>query len=122
MEPSDPELYKKVKSRVRKKMPKHSAYRSGHETKQYIKEFQEKYGNRKKPYKGKKRPNTGLSRWFKEKWRNQRGEVGYKKKSDVYRPTKRITRKTPKTFSELPKHKVDKARREKAKKGKVKKF
>ena len=59
--------------------------------------------SRKEPYKGKKTQKKGLSRWFKEKWVNQRGEVGYKYKNDIYRPEKKITRKTPKTHGELTK-------------------
>ena len=72
--------------------------------------------------KRKKQEKKGLSRWFKEDWKNQRGGVGYKKKSDVYRPTKRITKDTPKTFSELSKSEIEKAQREKRKTGRVKKF
>ena len=54
--------------------------------------------------------------------KNQRGETGYKYKSDVYRPTKRITKDTPATFNELSKKELESARREKAKKGRVKQF
>ena len=54
--------------------------------------------------------------------KNQRGKTGYKYKSDVYRPTKRITKDTPATFSELSKKEIDRARREKASKGRVEKF
>ena len=34
------------------------------------------------PYKGKTK-KQGLRRWFREKWVNQRGEIGYKYKSDI---------------------------------------
>jgi hypothetical protein len=37
-------------------------------------------------YEGSKAASN-LKRWFDEKWTNQRGEIRYKKKSDVYRPT-----------------------------------
>ena len=84
------------------------------------KEFKKKYGN-EKPYIGDK-AKKGLTRWFAEKWRNQRGEVGYKFKSDIYRPTKRITSKTPRTFAELSKLQLERARREKASTGRVNKF
>ena len=63
-----------------------------------------------------------LRRWFKEEWKNQDGKEGYQKKGDVYRPTKRITKDTPKTFKELGKKKIKKAMKEKKKTGRVKKF
>lgn len=69
------------------------------------------------------KPKTrGLSRWFAEKWVNQRGVVGYQHKSDVYRPTYRITNKTPVTWSELTKKEIDKARKIKATGQRVKRF
>ena len=71
---------------------------------------------------GEKNIKTGLSRWFKEEWKNQRGEIGYKNKNDVYRPTKKITSKTPLTFKELTKKELENARKEKARKGKIFKF
>ncbi|MEW3935596.1 DUF5872 domain-containing protein, partial [Pseudomonas aeruginosa] len=57
-----------------------------------------------------------------EKWTNQRGEIGYKNKSDVYRPTIRVNKKTPTTFNELTKNQINKAKQEKLKNGRVKKF
>jgi len=117
MKPVDKKLYEKSKTEIYKKMPKHSAYRSGHVVKLYKKKFKEKYGN-KKPYKGNKK-NSSLGRWFQEKWTNQRGNIGYKSKSDVYRPTIRISNKTPKTFSELSSKQIKKARESKLKKGKA---
>lgn len=119
--PVDMKLYNKVKSRVYKKIPKHSAYRSGVVVQSYKKAFSKKYGN-KKPYSGKKTKKKGLSRWFKEKWVNQRGKVGYKYKSDIYRPSKRITRKTPTTHGELSRREIKRARSEKRRTGRVKKF
>jgi hypothetical protein len=83
-----------------------------------VKEYKSQGGK----YSGKENQSTGLNLWFKENWRNSRGEVGYKYKSDVYRPTKRISKTTPATFSELSKKEIDRARREKASKGRVEKF
>lgn len=121
MEPRDKKLYNETKKIIYKKIPKHSAYRSGILVKTYKKYFKNKYGN-KNPYIGKKNLNKGLKRWFLEDWRNQRGNTGYKFKNDVYRPTKRITKKTPKTFKELGKKRIEKARTIKYKKGRVKRF
>jgi len=119
--PTDKKLYENVKNKLYKEMPKHSAYRSGHLVRRYKEAFKKKHGN-KSPYEGKKTGKEDLSRWMDEKWRNQRGGVGYKKKGDVYRPTKRINEKTPKTFKELTKKEIEKAQKEKKKKGRVKKF
>jgi hypothetical protein len=121
-EPVDSKLYSKIKKRVYKEQPQHSAYRSGKVVKEYKKQFTQKYGERAKPYKGTKTKKRGLSRWFAEKWTNQRGEVGYKNKNDVYRPSLRITKKTPKTFDELTKKQIKRARSEKYRKGRVYRF
>ena len=112
--PADPELYKKVKDRIYKEIPTHSAYRSGLLVQEY-----KRLGGK---YVGNKPKTKGLTRWFKEDWKNQRGEVGYAKKGDVYRPTKRVNDKTPLTFQELNKGELEKARREKAQTGRVNKF
>ena len=120
-QPTDMKLYNKVKASVYKKIPKHSAYRSGIVVQKYKKSFKKKHGN-KNPYTGKKTKKRGLGRWFAEKWTNQRGEIGYKHLSDIYRPSKRITKKTPITHGELSKKEVKRARRIKRTKGRVKRF
>ena len=112
-EPTNTKLYEEVKKEIYAKYPKHSAYRSG----LLVKAYKERGGG----YSGDKSKGT-LGRWFKEEWKNQRGETGYKKKGDVYRPTKRVNSKTPTTFKELSKKEIDAAKREKAKTGRVKEF
>lgn len=121
--PTDEKLYQQVKADIYVKIPKHSAYRSGLIVKKYKEKFAKKYPG-KQPYIGKKpsRKSGGLRRWFAEDWRNQRGEIGYKKSSDVYRPTKRISKKTPVTFSELSRQRINRARKEKSKRGRVRRF
>ena len=120
--PKDEKMYSKIKTKLWKKHPKHSAYRSGLLVKTYKTDFFKKYGKNKQPYTGTKTKKKGLQRWFDEKWVNQRGEVGYKYKSDIYRPSKKITSKTPKTHKELSKKDIKKARTMKYKKGRVNKF
>ncbi len=121
--PVDETLYEKVKARVYEDIPKHSAYRSGIVVQKYKAAFATKHGERRSPYTGSRRTKrSGLTRWFAEKWVNQRGEVGYRRKSDIYRPSKRITRKTPLTHSELSKREIGRARRVKATKGRVRRF
>ena len=68
------------------------------------------------------RSNSNLRRWFKEDWRNEKGNIGYENKSSIYRPTKRINSKTPTTFSELTSQQIQKAKQEKSRTGKVKRF
>lgn len=119
--PTDLKLYNKTKKNIYKKYPKHSAYRSGILVQTYKKSFKDKYGN-KSPYIGNKTSKVGLARWFKEKWVNQRGEVGYKFKNDIYRPSKRITKKTPKTHKEISDKQLKRARTEKYRKGRVFRF
>ena len=89
--PKNSKLYEKVKRFIYKKYPLHSAYRSGLLVKKY-KELGGIYiGKRKGP----------LARWFKEDWKSDTGHYGYTSKSSVYRPTKRISKKTPITFSRI---------------------
>lgn len=120
-QPADTKLYDNVKQNIYRKYPKHSAYRSGLLVQAYKKAFRKKYGS-KSPYKGKKPKRSGLARWYKEDWRNQRGGIGYQYKSDIYRPTKRITKKTPITFSELSPREIRRARRSKSRTRRVSRF
>ena len=111
MKPRDPALYEKVKRSIRMKP---SAYRSGAIVKKY-----KKLGG---TFIGKKPKLTGLSRWFAENWKSDTGKYGYTSKSSVYRPTRRVTARTPATFSELTRSQVLRAKREKARTGRVKVF
>ena len=120
--PRDSTLYEKTKIEINKKYPNPSAYRSGILVKTYKKRYAKKYGPNKQPYIGKKTQKVGLARWFREKWVNQKGEVGYHSKSDVYRPSRRITLKTPITYGELSSNEIRKARRTKYRKGRVPRF
>ena len=112
--PSNMKLYNKIKARVYKRIPKHSAYRSG----VLVKEYKAEGGK----YTGKKDSSKGLSRWFKEKWETQDGKKEYSKKGDIFRPTKRVTKDTPTTMSELTAKEKRDAMKEKSKTGRVKKY
>lgn len=120
-EPKDKTLYNRVKARVIKRIPKHSAYRSGIIVKEYKEAYKKKHGSGS-AYIGKKQEKKGLSRWFKEDWRTQKGKKTYSKKGDIFRPTKRITKDTPTTMKELSKKEIKSAQREKRKTGRVKKY
>ena len=69
--PSDPDMYSRVKKRIYKKYPTHSAYRSGMLVKAYKDAFRAAHGTRRVPYIGKKPSGTGLVRWFKEKCKSR---------------------------------------------------
>ena len=117
--PSDPKLYERVKKEVYAKYPKHSAYRSGILVKEYKKKFK---NTTKSPYIGQTPKKEGLSRWFMENWKSDTGKYKYSSKSSVYRPSIRITNKTPTTFSELSKKELKHAKYKKRKYGRVDKF
>jgi hypothetical protein len=119
--PTDISLYNTTKKYIRNKYPISSAYRSGLLVKEYKRRYTEKYGN-KSPYLNKKTRKSGLNRWFSEKWLNSRGEIGYQYKNDIYRPSFRITKKTPLTYKELSKNRIKQARRTKYRKGRVNQF
>lgn len=111
--PLDPALYARVKKAVYTKYPQHSAYRSGRLVQEYLK--------RGGQYKGKRKSGK-LARWFQEKWTNQQGGIGYARKGDVYRPSKRVSKKTPVTWRELSPRQIKRAQREKRATGHVKRF
>jgi hypothetical protein len=119
--PKDIKLYDKIKKKLFIEYPVNSAYRSGNLVKKYIKAYEEKYKTGE-AYYGNKNEEIGLTRWYKEKWVNQRGEIGYKYEGDIYRPSKRITANTPKTHSELTKTQIAKAITDKKNNGRVSKF
>jgi hypothetical protein len=110
----DKDLWLKAKKKADEVYDKPSAYKSG-----FIVKYYKDLGGK---FKGKKPSKKGLSRWYKEEWVNQHGNVGYEHKDDVYRPSKKITLKTPKTWNELSKADIEKAKRKKTRKGRVNKF
>ena len=110
----DKELYERLKKEIREQYKVPSAYRSAQLVRRYKAEGWK--------YSGDKDKDEGLPLWFASKWKNQRGEVGYTYKSDVYRPTVRINSKKPTTFQELTTKEIERAPREKAKDGRVDRF
>lgn len=89
--PIDKELYKKAKQIADKVYETPSAYKSAYLVKVY-----KDLGGR---YIGSRR-NSDLKRWFNEQWMDvnpNRSRDSY----PVYRPTKRINKKTPLTVQEV---------------------
>lgn len=117
--PTNQKLYEKIKLRANRKFEsKTGIYRSSWIVREYI-----KAGGK---YKGKKN-SDGLKRWFKEKWvdLNRKtsngkyakcGRKSTKKGSyPLCRPSKRVSRKTPKTYKQLSKKSITKAKKQKSK-------
>ena len=71
-------------------------------------------------------PNSALKnlrRWFQEDWRTPSGSKTYTKgDSGIFRPTRKVSSETPKTYSELSAADIAKARKERREKGRVSKF
>lgn len=110
----NPRLWSKAKKLADAIYDKPSAYKSGY----IVKKYKELGGK----FKGKNIKTTGLSRWYREKWVNQHGTTGYKHLDDIYRPSQRVTKKTPTTWKELSKKEIQRASRKKAATGRVKRF
>lgn len=84
---NNPDLYQKAKLIADETYKKSSAYKSGFIVKKY-KELGGTYSNDNKP--------KNLKRWFREEWKDI-GGMQY----PVYRPTKKISSKTPLTSKEI---------------------
>jgi len=111
-EPTDKALYNRVKAAAKKKFKVWpSAYASGW----VVREYKRRGGK----YSGKKNVREGLARWFAEKWINvcklpKRVACGrpktslstWKKKYPYCRPSKRVSRSTPRTAKELSKEEI----------------
>lgn len=128
-EPLDKNLYNYVKQLANKKFKSNrGVYRSSWIVREYLNR-----GGKYKTSKPKK-SNTGLRRWYKEKWidlnrpiRNSKGKIisykscgrskvkGSKDKYPLCRPSKRITSKSPRTYKEISKKSISKAKRDKSK-------
>lgn len=83
-------------------------------------------GNWKKPTPllvRKTKEGLALKRWFKEKWRTPSGKKDYSKTNEnTFRPTVKVSKDTPKTWSEVTPASKAKAQKEKNTKGRVTKY
>ncbi len=75
----------------------------------------------KSPFKVRKtQAGLNLKRWFKEEWKDEKGNVcgsDKNKNTKVCRPSKRVSSKSPKTWSEMSKGEKSKVVRAKKKVG-----
>jgi len=67
-------------------------------------------------------PFKNLNRWFLEDWRTPGGNKDYSEGENTFRPTKKISKDTPKTWSEVTPASKAKAQKEKNTKGRVTKY
>jgi|TARA_Y100000401_G_scaffold62158_1_gene49375 hypothetical protein len=65
---------------------------------------------------------AALRRWFKEDWRTPSGDKDYSGGDTTFRPTKKISSKTPTTWSELSPSEKAAAKKEKKTKGRVSRY
>ena len=126
-EPVDKKLYEKVKREAKKKFDAWpSAYASGW----LVREYKKRGGK----YKGKKPKNSGLSRWYKEKWidvcklpkkvncgrKSSKSYSKLKRKYPYCRPSVKVTSKTPKLAKDLTKKQIKRICKKKQKSPKKK--
>lgn len=75
------------------------------------------------PFKVRKtKEGLALKRWFKEKWQTPKGKDNYDDGENTFRPTKKVSKDTPKTWSEVTPASKAKAQKEKNTKGRVSKY
>jgi len=67
-------------------------------------------------------PFKNLNRWFLEDWRTPGGNKDYSEGENTFRPTKKISKETPKTWNEVTPESKRKAQKEKNTKGRVTKY
>ena len=70
----------------------------------------------------KTKKGASLRRWFKEDWRTPKGKENYEGGENTFRPTKKVSNDTPKTWSEVTPASKAKAQKEKNTKGRVTKY
>lgn len=121
--PTNEKLYKSVKRLADKKFQtKTSVYKSSW----IVREYKKRGGKYKSEPKSK-----GLKRWYREEWvdlnrpiKNSKGKtIGYKpcgrssvknkEKYPLCRPSRRVSRETPKTYKEIGKRSLSRAKRDK---------
>lgn len=70
----------------------------------------------------KTKAGLNLKRWFKEDWQTPKGKKGYEGGENTFRPTKRINKDTPSTWSEVTPAEKARAQKEKNEKGRVSRY
>lgn len=112
--PNDKKLYEKVKNEAKSRF---KVWPSAYGSQWLVKTYKERGGT----YSGeKKNDNKGVTRWNKEKWTDEKGNVcgsSKNKETKKCRPSKRFSKDTPVTWKELSPSQKKKAVNEKKKVG-----
>jgi len=75
------------------------------------------------PFKVRKtEKGLALKRWFKEEWKTPKGNEDYTEGENTFRPTKKISKDTPSTWSELTPAEKARGQKEKNTKGRVSRY
>jgi len=92
--PTNPALYEQAKKKIMRSYKKPSAFASG----AVVKEYKQQGGKYKEDGKPK-----NLERWFEEEWINVNPILGVTNENayPTFRPTKKISSKTPATINEI---------------------
>jgi len=70
----------------------------------------------------KTKAGLNLKRWFKENWQTPKGKKDYSGGENTFRPTKRVSKDTPSTWSEVTPAEKKRAQAEKNTKGRVSRY
>jgi hypothetical protein len=70
----------------------------------------------------KTKAGLNLKRWFKENWQTPKGKKDYSGGENTFRPTKKISKDTPSTWSEVTPSEKARAQKEKNEKGRVSRY
>jgi hypothetical protein len=70
----------------------------------------------------KTKAGLNLKRWFKEDWQTPKGKKDYSGGENTFRPTKKISKDTPSTWSEVTPAEKKRAQAEKNTKGRVSRY
>ena len=70
----------------------------------------------------KTKKGASLRRWFQVDWRTPKGKENYEGGENTFRPTKKVSKDTPKTWSEVTPASKAKAQKEKNTKGRVSRY
>ena len=70
----------------------------------------------------KTKAGLNLKRWFKEDWQTPKGKKDYSGGENTFRPTKKISKDTPSTWSEVTPAEKARAQKEKNEKGRVSRY
>ena len=85
--------------------------------------IRDRYRQAASPFRVRKtKKGASLRRWFKEDWKTPSGKEDYEGGENTFRPTKKVSRDTPKTWSEVTPASKAKAQKEKNTKGRVTKY